>query len=105
MGRTRTSAAWTLAAIGLLLALLMLVFILQNGHDVDFEFLWFDFTLPAGGAMLLAAVVGGLLVVLIGVSRVIQLRWAARRHRRSHAAGAATAASPTDPTDPTDPTE
>jgi uncharacterized integral membrane protein len=86
--RTRASAAWTLAAVGLVTALLLLVFILQNDASADFEFLWMDFSLPLGVAMLLASVVGGLVVVLLGVSRLIQVRLAARRHRRAHARSA-----------------
>jgi uncharacterized integral membrane protein len=82
VGRTRISSAWTLLAAGLLLVLLMLVFILQNGQPQAMEFLWFDFSLPVGAAMLLAAVLGGLLVILLGATRLLQVRLAARRHRR-----------------------
>ena len=82
VARTRTSSVFVMAAVGLFLALLMLVFVLQNGDDSRLEFLWFDFTLPTGVAMLLAAIVGGLIVALLGLGRVIQLRLAARRHRQ-----------------------
>lgn len=58
----------------------MLLFVLQNGQKQDFELLWLDFTLPAGVAMLLAAIVGGLVVALLGLGRVLQLRLGARRH-------------------------
>ena len=83
-GHTRASAAWLAIGVMLLLVLLMLVFVLQNGHRVALEFLWLDFTLPVGVALLLAAVLGGLLVVLVGAARVVQLRLAARRHRKAH---------------------
>ena len=83
-GHTRAGSAWLAVAVMLLLALLMLVFVLQNNHRVDLEFLWADFTLPVGVALLLAAVIGGLLVVLFGAARVLQLRLAARRHRLTH---------------------
>ena len=79
--RTRTASLFVAAAATLVLALLMLVFVLQNGQRQAFEFLWFDFTLPAGAALLLAAVVGGLTVASLGLGRVVQLRLAARRHR------------------------
>lgn len=81
--RTRTASLFVAAAVALVLALLMLVFVLQNGHRQSFEFLWFDFTLPAGAAILLAAVVGGLMVASLGLGRVVQLRLAARRHREA----------------------
>jgi uncharacterized integral membrane protein len=80
--RTRTSTVFVMAAVALVLALLMLVFVLQNGDSERLEFLWFDFTLPAGVAMLLAAIVGGLIVASLGLGRVVQLRLAARRHRQ-----------------------
>lgn len=83
VGRTRTASLFVAAAAALVLALLMLVFVLQNDDSQRLEFLWFDFTLPAGVAMLLAAVVGGLIVASLGLGRVLQLRVAARRHRRA----------------------
>lgn len=81
--RTRTSSVFVMAAVGLVLALLMLVFVLQNDESHDLEFLWAEFSLPSGVAMLLAAIVGGLIVALLGLGRVIQLRLAARRHREA----------------------
>ncbi|MDP9441252.1 MAG: hypothetical protein M3P34_03525, partial [Actinomycetota bacterium] len=57
---TRTSTLWGLVAVGLVLALLMLVFVAQNGDQVRWEFLWIDFTLAGGLAVLFAAVAGGL---------------------------------------------
>lgn len=80
---TRTSAAWTLAAVGAVLLLLMLVFIFQNSSDVPLEFLWLNGTVPLGAALLLASVIGALSVVCLGAGRVLQLRLAARRHRRA----------------------
>jgi putative membrane protein len=80
--RTRTSSAWVAAAIGALLLLLMLVFILQNGAKVRLHFLWMDFSLPLGVALLLAGVFGALIVVLVGMGRMLQLRLVARRHRK-----------------------
>lgn len=83
VGRTRASKAWAGVVATLVLALLMLIFILQNGSRADMHFLWLKFTLPIGVAMLLATVVGGLMVTTLGVARVLQLRLAARRHRRA----------------------
>ena len=87
-GHSRTSAAWTLSAAALFLALLMLVFVFQNGEKVNLEFLWIDLRVPLGAALLLAAVIGGLLVLSLGAARLLQLRLAARRHRRLDAARA-----------------
>lgn len=89
--RTRTSSAWVAAAVGALLVLLMLVFILQNSDTVEMHFLWTDFSLPLGVGLLLAGVVGALIVVALGIGRMLQLRLVARRHRKAdRRAGAAT---------------
>ena len=80
---TRTGAAWVAATFGVVLVLLMLVFILQNGERVAMEFLWLDFTVPLGAGLLLAAVLGALVVVSLGAGRMLQLRLAARRHRKA----------------------
>ena len=80
--RSRLGSTLVASTIGMLLALAMVVFALQNDTRQAFEFLWFDFTLPDGIAMLLAAICGGLIVALLGLARVFQLRLAARRHRR-----------------------
>ena len=77
--RTRLSSTWTFVALGAVALVLLLVFILQNMQRENLEFLWFDFRLPMGVALLLAAAIGALLVVLVGASRLLQLRLAARR--------------------------
>ncbi len=79
---TRTSAAWTLVAVGAFLLLLMLVFIFQNSDEVRLRFLMFDAAVPLGAALLLASVIGALTVVFLGAGRLLQMRLAARRHRR-----------------------
>lgn len=81
--RSRTASTFVAVTLGLAFALLMLVFVLQNDGDQDFELLWMDVTLPVGVAMLLASVLGGLVVASFGLARVVQLRVAARRHRNA----------------------
>ena len=80
---TRTSSAWTLVAVGTLVVLLMLVFILQNSQRAPLNFLWLHGSLPLGAALLLSAVVGALIVLCLGAGRLLQVRLATRRHRRS----------------------
>jgi uncharacterized integral membrane protein len=81
--RTRTSAAWTLAAVGAVVLLLMLVFIMQNSQRAELNFLWFHGTPPVGAALLLSAVIGALIVICLGAGRLLQHRLVERRHRRS----------------------
>jgi Lipopolysaccharide assembly protein A domain len=73
--------------------LLLLIFILENGHRVSISYLGAHEHLPLGIALLLAAVIGVLLVVIPGTGRIIQLRVVAR-HRRLDARTAAVPAAP-----------
>ena len=100
--RTRTGGIWIAAALFALILLLLLIFILENGQRVSISYFGAHGHLPLGVALLLAAVIGVLLVVLPGTGRIIQLRIAARRHRRLDAQAARTvpAASPGDPSPP-----
>ena len=58
----------------LLLAVALTVFIFQNTHDTNIEFLWIDVTGPVWAVIGISAVVGALLAKLVG------WMWA-RRHR------------------------
>lgn len=100
--RTRTGGIWVAAALFALVLLLLLIFILENGHQVSISYFGAHGHLPLGVALLLAAVIGVLLVVLPGTGRIIQLRAAARRHRRldTQTVGTAPAAPPNDPSPP-----
>ena len=81
--RTRTSGLWVAVGFFAIILLLLLIFILQNGAEVNVSYLGAHGHLPLGVALLLAAVCGVLLVVLAGAARISQLRAVARRHRRA----------------------
>lgn len=78
---TRAGAVWVATGVSLVLLVFLIVFILQNQTSVRLEFLGFDGEVPVGVAMLIAAVVGGVLVAVAGGARVLQLRRALRRTR------------------------
>ncbi len=80
IGFTRAGALWTALIAGFLILILLLIFIAQNTGEAPFTFLGFHWTLPLGVAILLAAVVGGLLTVAVGTARILQLRRAAKKH-------------------------
>ncbi len=80
---------WMSAAGFAVVLLLLLIFILENGHQVSIGYFGAHGHLPLGVALLLAAVLGILLVVIPGTGRIIQLRITARRHRRLDANAAA----------------
>lgn len=77
---TRAGALWSALITGFLTLILLLIFIAQNTASTPFQFLSLHWTLPLGVAILLAAVVGGLLTVAVGTARIIQLRRAAKKH-------------------------
>lgn len=76
---TRISRAWVTTFVALVLLLIAVVFIAQNGDDVVVEFLAWEGTISLGLALLVATIVGGLAVFLLGAARMTQLR---RRQRR-----------------------
>ncbi|MCV7380343.1 hypothetical protein A5672_18840 [Mycobacterium alsense] len=83
VGFTRAGALWTSLIAGFLILILLLIFIAQNTDSARFAFFGWRWTLPLGVAILLSAVVGGLITVAVGTARILQLRRAAKK---SHAA-------------------
>ncbi|MCL2534194.1 MAG: lipopolysaccharide assembly protein LapA domain-containing protein [Nocardiaceae bacterium] len=77
--RTRAASAWTGLVVGLVVAVLLIIFILQNLHSVTFQLFAWHFTLPAGISLLLAAIAGALIMALVGGIRIIQIRRVAKR--------------------------
>jgi uncharacterized integral membrane protein len=82
---TRAGALWTSLIAGFLILIVLLIFITQNTASASFTFLGWHWNLPLGVAILLAAVVGGLITVAVGTARIVQLRRTAKKH---HAATA-----------------
>jgi uncharacterized integral membrane protein len=95
--RTRTGGVWVALALSAVVLLLLLIFILENGHHADIAFFGAHISLPIGVALLLAAVAGALIVIIPGTGRIIQLRITARRHRQIDATAPAPAAAPGSP--------
>jgi uncharacterized integral membrane protein len=103
--RTRMGGIWVAATLFAVVLLLLLVFILENGHQVDIGYFGAHGHLPLGVALLLAAVLGILLVVIPGAGRIIQLRRTARRHHKAAKAAASQPAQPSEPAQPSQPSE
>jgi uncharacterized integral membrane protein len=79
---TRISALWVaIGGFGVLL-LFALLFVLQNDHSVDITFFGMHGHMPLGVALLLAGICGGVLVVLVGTARILQLRAVTRRQHQ-----------------------
>lgn len=80
---TRAAALWSALIVGFLILILLLVFIMQNTDSTTIHLFVWEWNLPVGVAILLAAVCGGLLTVAAGTARIIQLRRAAKRNLKA----------------------
>lgn len=82
---TRLSGYWAAIVASLVVLVVLIIFILENGQRAKVSFFGAHGHLPEGVALLLAAVIGGLVVAVAGIARILQLR---SRARRSTARGA-----------------
>lgn len=78
---TRISATWAGVVIAVLFGVALIDFIAQNTKDVRVEFFSASGRLPIAVALLAAALAGAVVVLAVGVSRVVQLRFNLRRQR------------------------
>lgn len=85
--RTRAGTAWVLACLGAIALLALIVFIAQNSHPVNVSFLGWDGQFPLAVALLAAALIGSVLTLILGSTRILQLRRTALRSRRKRAQG------------------
>jgi uncharacterized integral membrane protein len=81
---TRAAALWAALITGFVVLIILLVFIMQNTDSTTIHFFGWDWNLPVGVAILLAAVCGGLLTVAVGTARIVQLRRAAKKNLKAH---------------------
>jgi uncharacterized integral membrane protein len=80
---TRAGALWSALIVGFLILIVLLIFIAQNTDSASFHFIGWNWSLPLGVAILLAAVLGGLITTLAGAARIVQLRRAAKKNYRA----------------------
>jgi uncharacterized integral membrane protein len=80
---TRAAALWSALIVGFIILIVLLVFIAQNTDSAQFTFLGWHWSLPLGVAILMAAVLGGLIAVLAGTARIVQLRRAAKTNLKA----------------------
>jgi uncharacterized integral membrane protein len=78
--RTGTSMAWMGAIFAAVVLAGLIVFIAQNSGQVHITFLAFHARFALGLALLIAALVGGVLVLVLGSLRMLQLRRVASHH-------------------------
>jgi uncharacterized integral membrane protein len=80
--RTRAGTAWVLACAAAVALLALIVFITQNLHPVEVSFLGWHGQFPLAVALLAAALIGSVLTLILGSTRILQLRRTALRSRR-----------------------
>jgi uncharacterized integral membrane protein len=78
---TRTGAAWVALIGAALLAVLLIVFLVQNTRSTEISFLWMTTSTPLAVALLIAAVGSVLLTLILGTARIAQLRRLVRKQR------------------------
>ncbi|MDV8009539.1 lipopolysaccharide assembly LapA domain-containing protein [Rhodococcus sp. IEGM 1318] len=76
---TNAGRMWIAVAMGAIVVIILLIFILQNTKQVAISFFAWDFELPLGVALLFAAIGGVLVMASVGGARIWQLRRAYRK--------------------------
>ena len=79
---SRTGRVWVAVCAAAILAVLLIVFMLQNTHSVEVNFLGMTGSTSLALMLLIAAVGAVLLTLMVGSVRIIQLRRAVRRRGR-----------------------
>jgi uncharacterized integral membrane protein len=92
--RTRAGRLWLALIPALVFLVLLIVFIAENGQSVRVKFFGASGHISLALALLISAVAGAVLVLLVGSVRIVQLRLAARRHRRDAAGSGSAAVTP-----------
>jgi uncharacterized integral membrane protein len=78
---SRAGRAWVGISAGTLLAVLLIIFLVQNTGSTEISFLWMTTSTPLAVALLIAAVGSVLLTLIIGTARIAQLRRLIRKPR------------------------
>jgi uncharacterized integral membrane protein len=85
--RSRIGSVWCGVWVAAALAVLLIIFMVQNTRQTRVSFLGFSGTTSLSVALLIAAVSGTLLTLLVGTARITQLRHRARLSLRRAARG------------------
>jgi putative membrane protein len=78
---TRTGHTWVAACAAALITVALIIFMLQNTHTVQVNFLGLTGSTSLSLMLLIAAVGGILLTLILGSARILQLRRAVRKPR------------------------
>lgn len=76
------ASTWIALIVGFLLLIVLIVFIMQNQHEVPMNFLGWSGEFPAGIAFLIFAIGGALIMALVGGWRMFELRRQLRKQAK-----------------------
>lgn len=76
------ASTWIALIVGFLLLIVLIIFILQNQHQVPLNFLNWSVQFPAGVTYLICAISGALIMALVGGWRMFELRRQVRKQAR-----------------------
>ena len=76
---TRAGAAWVGVSAAAVVAILLIIFLVQNTHQVQVNFLGMSTSTSLALMLLIAAVAGIFITVVLGTARMVQLRRIIRR--------------------------
>lgn len=76
------ASTWIALIVGFLLLIVLIIFILQNQHQVPLNFLNWTVQFPAGVTYLICAISGALIMALVGGWRMFELRRQVRKQAR-----------------------
>lgn len=82
--RTRAGSTWVLACVAVLALVVLVIFVAQNSALVKVSFLSLHGRFPLAVALLAAAAVGSTITLVLGTTRILQLRRFVRRRQRRH---------------------
>jgi lipopolysaccharide assembly protein A len=86
---TLAGRVWAAIIIAVIVLVLLIIFIAENSQSVTISFLGATGHISLGLAMLIAALAGAVITLLVGTTRIFQLRREVRRQsRRAQSSGA-----------------
>jgi uncharacterized integral membrane protein len=78
---TRTGRTWVAVCAAVLITVALIIFMIQNTHTVQVNFLGMTGSTSLALMLLIAAIGGILLTLILGSARILQLRRAVRKPR------------------------
>lgn len=76
---TRSRATYFAWIVGVVVAIVLLVFILRNQDSQEIDLVFWTVNLPVGVSLLIAALLGAILTLAVSAARIMELRRALKK--------------------------